>query len=647
MIPEQENLIVRGRRFFRCKPSLVLILLLVAGAVLRFTDAFAAPPKEVLSEADLPRLTYPVTGAISSLLEADDATFATFLQKAVADIQSLLTDYSIKDHATLISVLSAKLATQELNGEIADALKTIATLRDLQDKPDLKLTTGLFDEAILKARQQTNATSGPEYEGAIESAYKEAGTALPWEVVQDAVKSARSVSDLLTSSFVIGRAQEDLQPEVDKSGALDREGLFRLLDYRATVRIKVPVNAIRPRVLSAYIAAHDTVKPDIWQARDVTLSATDHLSEVRIGIFDSGVDSALYTGRFHVRADSEPFPSQGLAFTDDGRPAGTTLAPLTQDQFKQYASVEDDLEAISDLQAGIDSPASNAFKRRLPQLSKDDVEGIFKRLEFFGNFAHGTHVAGIAIEGNPAARIVVFRFNDNLRRGLDFPPTDAWAERMAANFKRIADYCRIENVRVVNMSWGDDPHEFEEWLAHTKSGETADQRKAEAARLYHIWRKAIVDTIKSAPDTLWVTAAGNSDSDAGFLEDVPASLELPNLITVGATNQAGDPTTFTSYGKTVVIYADGFQVDSYIPGGRRVKLSGTSMASPGVANLAAKLFAVNPKLTAEEAKKLILDGADSSDDGKRKLMNEKRSVELARLSKGRAAKQQRDETNPK
>src|SRR5271165_3841305 len=617
MIAEAENLLTKRRKSFRSRRTLIPILSLIAVALLQPNDACAAGPNVVLSQADLPRLTYPVTGTVSNMLEEDDATFAPLLQKGVADIQSLLTDYSIKDRATLISVLAAKLATQELNGETAEALKTIATLRDLQQK---------------------NTTSGPEYEAAIESAYKEAVNVLPWDIVQDTIKSTRNISDLLTSSFVIGRAQEDLQPEVDKSGALDREAFFRLLDYRATVRIKIPVNAIRPRVLSAYIAAHDTVKPDIWQARNVTLSAADHPTEVRIGIFDSGVDSSLYSGQFYVRPHSQPFPAQGLAFTNDGRPSNSTLVPLSEDQSKEYTSVEDDLEALSDLQAGIDSPASEAFKQRLPQLSKSDVEDIFKKLDFFGNFAHGTHVAGIAIQGNPAPRIVVFRFNDSLGRGLDFPPTEEWAERMAANFNRISDYCRSQNVRVVNMSWGDDPHEFEEWLSHTKAGQTGDQRKAEAAKLYAIWRQAIINTIKSAPDTLWVTAAGNADSDSGFLEDVPSSLELPNLITVGATNQAGDTTTFTSYGKTVVIYADGYHVDSLIPGGRSVKLSGTSMASPAVANLAAKLFAVDPQLTPEQAKKLILDGADSSEDGRRKLMNQKQSIELAKRNMENAAK---------
>jgi subtilisin family serine protease len=207
---------------------------------------------------------------------------------------------------------------------------------------------------------------------------------------------------------------------------------------------------------------------------------------------------------------------------------------------------------------------------------------------------------------------------------------------MAANFRGIGVFCQNQQVRVVNMSWGDDLHEFEVWLARTKVGHDADQRKEEATKLFAIWKQAIYDTIKSAASTLFVTSAGNSDSDTGFLQDVPASLELPNLITVGATNQAGDATTFTSYGKTVIIYADGFHVDSYIPGGRRVKFSGTSMASPAVANLAAKLFAIDPTLTPERVRALILDGSALSEDGRRKLMNEQRSVELARMSKEKA-----------
>jgi subtilisin family serine protease len=618
----------------RCKYTALLGFTLIVGSTLPSTTIAVETRKEIQSEADLPRMTYSMSGSVSTWLQSDPAVSAPLLQKAVADIHSLLTDYDIKDRATLTSVLSAKLATEELNGETGEALQTIGELRALQQKADLKLTTGLFDEAILQAQQTTRSTSGSAYEDAIESNYKNAVSALPWDIVQDTIKSARNSADLLTEAFLLGRAQEDLQPEIDKSGGLNRESFYRLLDLRAAIRLKLPVNAIRSGVLGTYVLAHDTQKPDIWQAREVTLSEGDHLTEVPVGILDSGVDTNLYQAQLYNHPNSEPYPPQGLAFSDEGAPSNEPLAPLSLEQRQVYAKVEDDLEARADLQAGIESPAGAAFKKRLPQLSKADVETMFKNLDFFGNYAHGTHVAGIAIQGNPAARIVVFRFNDNLSRGLNFPPTAEWAERMAANFRRIGAYCREQNIRVVNMSWGDDLPEFEEWLARTKAGQDADQRKEEAAKLFAIWKAAIYDMINSASNTLFVTAAGNSDSDTGFLQDVPASLELPNLITVGATNQAGDATTFTSYGKTVTIYADGFHVGSYIPGGRRVKFSGTSMASPAVANLAAKLFAVDPSLTPEKAKSLILDGSAPSEDGRRKLMNEKRSVELARENSG-------------
>ena len=125
-----------------------------------------------------------------------------------------------------------------------------------------------------------------------------------------------------------------------------------------------------------------------------------------------------------------------------------------------------------------------------------------------------------------------------------------------------------------------------------------------------------------------MAAAGNSDSNAGFGGDIPASLHLPNLITVGAVNQAGDETGFTSYGDTVVVHADGYNVESYVPGGAKLRISGTSMATPQVANLAAKLFALDPQLTPPEVIDLIRRGATTSEDGRRHLIDEKRSVEL-------------------
>lgn len=52
------------------------------------------------------------------------------------------------------------------------------------------------------------------------------------------------------------------------------------------------------------------------------------------------------------------------------------------------------------------------------------------------------------------------------------------------------------------------------------------------------------------------------------------------------------------------------------------------MATPDAANLAAKLFALDPKLTPGEAIELIPRGATTSEDGGRHLIDEKQSVVL-------------------
>jgi subtilisin family serine protease len=50
------------------------------------------------------------------------------------------------------------------------------------------------------------------------------------------------------------------------------------------------------------------------------------------------------------------------------------------------------------------------------------------------------------------------------------------------------------------------------------------------------------------------------------------------------------------------------------------------MATPNVVNLAAKLFALDPSLTPAQAIDLIKPGATTGEDGRRHLMDEKRSV---------------------
>ena len=126
----------------------------------------------------------------------------------------------------------------------------------------------------------------------------------------------------------------------------------------------------------------------------------------------------------------------------------------------------------------------------------------------------------------------------------------------------------------------------------------------------------------------FVAAAGNSDNDAAFAEFVPSGIDLPNVLTVGAVDQAGEETSFTSFGPNVDVFANGFEVESFLPGGERMKYSGTSMAAPNVANLAAKLLALNSALTTEQLVSLIKLGAGTLPGGRVRLIHPQRSVEL-------------------
>jgi subtilisin family serine protease len=63
------------------------------------------------------------------------------------------------------------------------------------------------------------------------------------------------------------------------------------------------------------------------------------------------------------------------------------------------------------------------------------------------------------------------------------------------------------------------------------------------------------------------------------------------------------------------------------PAGDRVKFSGNSMASPNAANLAAKIIAVNPKLSPTQVIEIIRATADKTADGGRNLINPKKTIE--------------------
>lgn len=599
------------------------------------STAVSATRKIVRTQDDLPRFTYRIPGSATELLTSDDAGFNAFAAKVGADVERVLADYDIADRATLRELLDARLNLQVLRHQDSAALQTIARIRQLEDKPDARLLSGLRVEALLRARGATGNERGPAYRSAYAKFYADSLRALPWAVVGSSIKRAKSNARTQSEQVMLASVKTYIEPGVAKTRSLGSDLAREALYARLTLRELLPLAPETLKVLTDYSRTHDVKKPDIWAARDVALAADEKLTPVNVAIWDEGTDLSLFPGRVYTDPRPDPrFDPHGLAFDIGFNPSHGELIPLTADQARHYPERLTDLEGRSDLEASIDSPAADAFQSKIVRLAADEVPALIEELTFFGYYAHGTHVAGIAARGNPAIRLAVARQNWDWRI-IPAVPTEALLKRQTAAYKTYVDWFRSRGIRVVNMSWANSPTaDYERAMERNGIGKTAQERQAMARHLFNMDRDGLLKALKSAPEILFVCAAGNSDSDNGFTEAIPSSFELPNLIAVGATDQAGDETSFTSYGKTVLVHASGYRVESFYPGGAKLRLSGTSMAAPAVVNLAAKLLALNPDLTPPELKRLIVAGSTASSDGRRHNINPRRSIELLRAQAG-------------
>ena len=87
--------------------------------------------------------------------------------------------------------------------------------------------------------------------------------------------------------------------------------------------------------------------------------------------------------------------------------------------------------------------------------------------------------------------------------------------------------------------------------------------------------------IKSHPKVLFVVAAGNEGKSVTEPGDsyYPAAIRLPNVIVVGNGTSAKDRAASSNFGPRVDVWEDGREVESTLPGGKRGKMTGTSMAT--------------------------------------------------------------------
>lgn len=187
---------------------------------------------------------------------------------------------------------------------------------------------------------------------------------------------------------------------------------------------------------------------------------------------------------------------------------------------------------------------------------------------------HGTHVAGTiaaSLDGNgvvgiaPGVHVMALKFID----GGPFCGRDSQA--IAA-----IDYAKHFGVRLANASWG----EYGNPTNHPS-----------------------LKTAIATSGMLLVAAAGNDhvNNDAVSTPALPASFNLPNIISVAAIDNRGRLASFSNYGaKTVDIAAPGVDIISSLPADAEFAdpgwgwLSGTSMAAPHVTGVAALVLSKAP-----------------------------------------------------
>jgi thermitase len=200
---------------------------------------------------------------------------------------------------------------------------------------------------------------------------------------------------------------------------------------------------------------------------------------------------------------------------------------------------------------------------------------------------HGTHCAGIiGAEGNNDEGIAGINWNVQImplkflgRGGFGTTKDAIEAINYAIDRKQ-----KGVNIRVISASWGSTQYS-----------------------------KALEDTIRAAGEAgiLFVAAAGNDGTSNDKRPHYPSNYDLPNVISVAATDKNDQLASFSNFGvKTVHIAAPGREILSTWLGDQYREASGTSMATPYVSGVAGLILAAEPDLTVAKLRERLLKSVD-------------------------------------
>lgn len=604
----------------------------------------------ILKAEDLPKHSYELKNKDAVAIVQSKESILELAAMVKENLLADLNKYDIKQRASLRDYYYCLRVISVLEGDYVKALEYISNERELADKESEKITMGISTEAFINAVNKSKTMDAKVIGPQITQFVEEKLNAVDFKLIQEQVEAAKGNTEMLSENILLGILKSQFQQAIDNNKAkIPGDLIMGLIVMYYTLNYDFPylnaLNIAYTNVLDENV--ENVVKHNIWNERDVALEKDANYAPVIIGVWDTGVDMPVFSENARWVNEKEKVDGKdtdGNGFVDDVYgiaynlyglkdsgyliPIDSYLFPVDNERI-DIKSYQKYIKGLSDLNANINSNESTDVKTYVAQLNSDDINDFIEKLNLYGNYAHGTHVAGIVVAGNPYAKILTARLTFDYKN-LPESPTKETAQNWANMFQETIAYFKANNVRVVNMSWTVDFNfEFMRIFELNGIGENDEERKQLAKEYFEIEKEGYLKAIGSAPEILFVCAAGNDNNDTDFVGSFPASLNLPNLLTVGAVGVDGRKTSFTTEGKSVDVFANGYEVKSYIPGGDIVALSGTSMASPQVVNLAAKILAINPNLKPEEVVKIIIETSTKSDEDERVLLiNPKSAVEL-------------------
>jgi len=235
---------------------------------------------------------------------------------------------------------------------------------------------------------------------------------------------------------------------------------------------------------------------------------------------------------------------------------------------------------VAVIDTGVDSTHESLKANMVPGYDFRDNDDDPNDVTSSANPGHGTHCAGIIGATGSVENGVSGLVQQVSIMPIRFLGSDGSGDLMGA-IKSI-DYAIEKKAHIISASWG------------------ATIPRSQATPLLEAIERA------DKAGIIFISAAANDGKNNDTTDVFPANAGYPNSITVAASGSNDEKPSWSNYGKaTVHVAAPGLNILSTLPGNKYQNLSGTSMATPLVAGLAAFILSQNPDLTGAEVRALL------------------------------------------